>query len=158
MNAPLRLKTLRAILCATGVTPWRWVLLDSEGTAEAPVRMLVQDDAREQPNILAIGAVLSPQARAIALLHPAVLDEMSDIESLCVESLERLELVVRQLATVRRRAYAGHQREQYADLTFSLSEIAKAIALLKRTHWFLTQREFDAWEESAVSELTGDGT
>jgi len=94
--------------------------------------------------------VLSPQARAIAHLHPGVLAELSDAEALSSEARERLESAAVTFKRVQHRAYGARQQERYADLRHGLSELATALALLQRTEWFLPQAQFETWQQTEV--------
>ena len=154
MSDGLRLTQLRALLHCTGTGRWRWELIATDNGT--PLRELIQEGASKPSGVFASGAVLTPQARAIAHLHPGVLAELSDAEALSSEARERLEYAVEAIRRVQRRAYGARQTEHYADLRQGLQELKKAVSLLQRNDWFMSQAEYKAWEQGTDEACESD--
>lgn len=123
-----RLLRLRNILSRVGAASWRWQVTENAGGV---VRELVCDDSAST-GVFATGATLSPHARAIALFHPGLLDEQTQLDDLAALALERLEVAAWTLQRLQRRAYRLKQAEHYADCRSLATEILKCRDLLDR--------------------------
>lgn len=122
-----RFKVIRSLLSAVEPTAWRWQLVErASGLSWA-----LEQEGAPPTGIVAYGPTLSPQARMIGALHPAVLKEVSAEEAHIAEALETLMLAAHRLQRHHQRVYRLKQREHYDDLRLAATDIAKVLELLE---------------------------
>lgn len=140
-----RLGHLRALLYLLALKgTWHWQLQEVQ---EGVVWVLVHEGGDTPALVYALGETLSPQARAIACLHPEVMKELAATEAKSQEALERLQRLDWMLARLQRRIYKAGQREHYRDLRGAQVELGVVTRLLQADA-MPTLQEMQAWEES----------
>ena len=140
-----RLGHLRALLYLLALKgTWHWQLQEVQ---EGLVWVLVHEGGDTPALVYALGETLSPQARAIACLHPEVMKELAATEAKSQEALERLQCLKWGLARLQRRIYKAGQREHYRDLRGAQVELGVVTRLLQADE-MPTLQEMEVWEES----------
>ena len=142
LSTKWRMPTLRYILSTVPRSVWEWRLV--EGPDDNPVRELVDVSSSAPTHVYCLGQELTPVARAIAVLNPTVLAEISHECNSTSAALERLETLYFAIEQIRRRVSASEHSD---DLAVILSEIDAVTTLLR-------QRPFFAAEELHVPAQT----
>ncbi|MDQ3060075.1 MAG: hypothetical protein M3R45_11215 [Pseudomonadota bacterium] len=142
-----RLGHLRALLYLLALKgTWHWQLQEVQ---DGLVWVLVHEGGDTPSLVYALGETLSPQARAIACMHPGVMRELAATEEKSQEALERLQRLHWMLARLQRRIYKAGQREHYRDIRWAQVELGVVTRLLQADA-MPTLQEMEAWEESLL--------
>ncbi len=124
MSSKLRLAMQQYIFGELSIFPWHWELVEDSG--DTPFFELMTDviaGFAGNTGIYSFGAVLSPTARAIALLNPQLLSEMGEVGRSMAEAQERLQGIRFGLEKLHRSLPAGESAEDVAALLTKLKTV-----------------------------------
>ena len=156
MSAKIRMPTLRYILATTPRRIWRWHAVEPQEGIPCTLKELVEEGHEdEDTNVFCTGETLSPAARAIALLNPAVLAEISYEGLSSTEALEHLERLRIHFDLLCKRIFKREQFEHGEDLEMMQTQLEKAMTLLRRWKSF-THEELQTWLKVQQQPPRGD--
>ena len=138
MTTTFRLPTVRYILATVPRHAWRWQLIETKD--HDTLHELVDDNSETSTQVFCVGGALTPVARAIALLNPAVLEEISAEDVMTTAMLERLTRIDVALGWLKHGLMQSHLYEFEKDAGSIQQQVKDVVTQLRQREVFADEQ------------------